>query len=946
MAESLIFKSWQRSKVFDLVLEKDASGHLKGDMPITIRDVDGQTATDNAPFLLMAATDVAGLKPSAIKHMAPAPFVRDAETTKLVHIDLWDASLPWRYTPQVNAKKLRPWMVLLVGTAKEIQVEGGIANVEKSVLLEHNLELSYLWAHVQHDGTHEIARIVSPRGLIDNPGEPGLFPQHQYVAVLVPAFNDEGEDMWTSSGKTQFGKKGFLPAFHSWTFMTEEAGDFETLAAALKLKLGGNIGKAKLHYRRDVDQDDLHINEALEIRGAITSLQKEPEQEAKIKKVRADLDILNDHLDDTVGLPAYGQPWLENPDAIASGWPEDINDDPRYRGIAGLGLWMGIEAQEALIDAAVKQAGALREAGQRIGNMALGLLASGSLWNRHMPTDKNERLRLLGPMMSRMLATGGGLVMDKVTSHSPLSPSLFSSAAQRILRDRSAQTRHIVGANGSFSRSDAIQAANQLETLPEPSPKGLPHADTVAKKMGLKTIGELLQIDYDVLSKIWQELVDLINSICQSYRRKRAELKENDIPPFRQQNVDALFRKASELLQARLTENRMRCEGREILVSIAQIEPGGITVFLAGVLEEDSKKLTLFDNLWRALCRCMAMRPCEELMQRVDAARPNTVCNEFIDSLPPPPFHDKKPVDLDRLSDLIFDALDPRQPNAPARVRLCSRLKGIDCSRLIRPEFKVGLDFPTWDLLRKYDKEWLLPGVDGLSKDSVVALQTNPAFIDAYMVGINTQFMSEMRWRDLAVDRTSTPLRMFWGQVNYATKKREADIEPLAEWAKTPNDKIGALSHQTIQPDDAGNSTGSRLVIVFRSDLFKRYPSTLVYLVKTPAAAGDLDGLLLQSPVLEDNAADRANKKFFGPVFVGAVTPEIHFFTFDVSPDELQKYWLVLDEPPTELRFRNDQPWNPATHSAAFAKAELDKPTRVAISGAELKLKAINNDNP
>ena len=93
---------------------------------------------------------------------------------------------------------------------------------------------------------------------------------------------------------------------------------------------------------------------------------------------------------------------------------------------------------------------------------------------------------------------------------------------------------------------------------------------------------------------------------------------------------------------------------------------------------------------------------------------------------------------------------DSRLSDPPAQVRLCGRLTGIDCSWLIPPEFPIGLDFPTWDLRRTYEKEWLLPGARSLEKDSITALQTNPAFTDAFMVGINTQFMSEMRWRDRA----------------------------------------------------------------------------------------------------------------------------------------------------------------------------------------------------
>jgi hypothetical protein len=938
MAQNLTFKSWQRSKLFELA-EKDPAGRMKGKMQLTISDTTtGQSDFDEVPFMLMAATDIAGLKPGAIKHMAPAPFTRDAETTKLVHIDLWEPSLPWRYTPEKNDTiNMRPWMVLLVGTAREIQVRGGIANVDKAVLLEHDLKDSHLWAHVQNDGVNEIGRIVSPRGLLN---KSGLLAQNEYMAVLVPAFNEDGDDMWTVTGaavKTNFGKKKVLPAFHFWQFMTAEAGDFETLAAALHLPPAGDVGKARLYYRRNIDADDLHINESLEIRGAITSIQKEPEQQEAIDKVRADLDILNDHLDNTIGLPAYGSPWLPDPDSVATGWPKDIDDDPRYRGIAGLGLWMGIEAQEALVDAAVQQAGALREAGQRIGNLALGLLSSGSLWNRHMPTDKNERLGILGPMTSRMLASGGGLVLDKVTENSPLSPAVFSSAAQRMLRDRSIQARYIAGANGGLSRSEAFDEANRPEKLPQRSPEGLPHVDTIVREMGLKTPEEIFRVDVKLLSGIWREVIGLVEAFCSRYKMKQRGLSEAEKIQFRNQSAEALAAKVSELLQARLGENHLPCEGMGIIQDIAQELVVSIPFLFAGVLEDDSRKQMFYEELWKRLCRCMGLRPCREQTANNQFFHGEAFCDDLIDAISPLPFPDKNPVDLSLLSDLVFNALDPRQPDPPAKLRLCGRMKGIDCTRLVRPEFAVGLDFPTWELLKKFDKEWLLPGVNGLEKDSVLALQTNPTFIDAYMMGINTQFMSEMRWRDLAVDRTCTPLRMFWGQVNYAApEKRQADIQPLLEWAKAPADNLGALSHQTILPDDASNKTGNRLVIVFRSDLFRRYPSTLVYLVK-PAEGEDVDALLKQTPVLEHKEDERDKRKFFGPVFIGNITPEINFFSFDVSPDELEKYWLVLDEPPTELRFRNDNTFDKNLASAVFAKTELDEPTRVAISGAVLK---------
>src|SRR5262249_11552738 len=149
---------------------------------------------------------------------------------------------------------------------------------------------------------------------------------------------------------------------------------------------------------------------------------------------------------------------------------------------------------------------------------------------------------------------------------------------------------------------------------------------------------------------------------------------------------------------------------------------------------------------------------------------------------------------------------------------------------------------------------------------------------------INTQFLSEMRWRNLPASRVSTPLRMFWGYVNHETAKREADIRPVADWpsklsSDPDGDDVGDLSHQAIKP---GDTTGKRdLVIAFRTALFRRYPSTLVYLVR-PLAGDNIDTLLPAPPNFADAAADRDQRRYFGPIFFGQMEPDLVFFAFDV----------------------------------------------------------------
>ena len=302
---------------------------------------------------------------------------------------------------------------------------------------------------------------------------------------------------------------------------------------------------------------------------------------------------------------------------------------------------------------------------------------------------------------------------------------------------------------------------------------------------------------------------------------------------------------------------------------------------------------------------------------------------------------DRQPIDLGELAGVVGSVIDPNAARPPAWVRIESTIAGIVPFSLSPPEVPIGLDYPTWTMVNRHEREWLLPGASSIPLHSIVALQTNPTFIDAFMVGINTQFLAEMRWRNLPAPRISTPLRMFWGHVDHGTGDRVADIRPISDWPSkavddADADDVGDLSHQSIRP---GDTTGTRdLVIAFRTALFRRYPSTLVYMVR-PRAGDDVDALLKSPPNFTEAAGNRPDRRFFGPIFFGQMEPDLVFFAFDIDPDALEQLWLVLDEPPSELRFRNDRGLTHPT-SAEFAQKTIDRPTRVAISGTALKTQA------
>ena len=137
-------------------------------LELQLDDVEDPAPSSNNPLRVAfpAAADVMAINSGAIRHMAPKPNTPDAETTKFVHLDLHDAELPWRYTPKpsaANAGGLDPWMVLVVGTSDELDVDQGMVRmIADAVLAAHDLNVSHRWAHVQTENGVSFSRIFRP----------------------------------------------------------------------------------------------------------------------------------------------------------------------------------------------------------------------------------------------------------------------------------------------------------------------------------------------------------------------------------------------------------------------------------------------------------------------------------------------------------------------------------------------------------------------------------------------------------------------------------------------------------------------------------------------------------------------------------------------------------------------------------------------------------------
>jgi hypothetical protein len=193
-------------------------------------------------------------------------------------------------------------------------------------------------------------------------------------------------------------------------------------------------------------------------------------------------------------------------------------------------------------------------------------------------------------------------------------------------------------------------------------------------------------------------------------------------------------------------------------------------------------------------------------------------------------------------------------------------------------------------------------------------------FVDAFLLGLNAQVLNELRWRNMHIATGCTPMHTFWGQVDAATNSRRPDIRGVEVWSATSG--LGDPGHRP------STTPSNDLVLVFKSDLFRRYPKTLVYVAPTPTANGE--------PDWEADPPFAGDERLF-PTFQGSLGEDITFFRFDLRPKDARAHWIVLEEPPSGFAFRNDVNVDANINNGAdFAHVTFSNPIRVLIRGESL----------
>ncbi|MDF2906102.1 MAG: uncharacterized protein K0R34_1423 [Herbinix sp.] len=198
----------------------------------------------------------------------------------------------------------------------------------------------------------------------------------------------------------------------------------------------------------------------------------------------------------------------------------------------------------------------------------------------------------------------------------------------------------------------------------------------------------------------------------------------------------------------------------------------------------------------------------------------------------------------------------------------------------------------------------LIPGLAELPNNKSMLLKVNRKFLEAFMLGANHEMVRELIWREYPIDRRATVFNSFWG----AADANREDIVDIKNWSKSLGDNVGS-----------GKADKENIIVAIKSDLFRRYPKTMLYAV-------EYDPLLCNATKGWDNVINAVKQgvsstgaKLHNPLFVVDVMENLKFVYYDLTkqymdsaangtnPGGVRKFCFVILENMTVPKFGLDE---------------------------------------
>ncbi|MFN8473510.1 MAG: hypothetical protein U0822_15070 [Anaerolineae bacterium] len=813
--------------------------------------------------------DITGIDAQQIVRTEPRPLALDFEPNYFPAIEFDHPGFPWLFTPASAdaAGRLRPWLCLVVVRKQDGVTLRAAPNTPLPVLdisapARPDSELpdlseSWAWAHAQVTGSARdtaslkaalagdpaltVSRLLCPRR---------LDPATAYLACLVPTFElgrkaglglpiqsaDEStlQPAWTSGAQSSL--QVTLPVYFYWEFSTGTGGDFEALVRLLQSRpIPPEVGKRPIDISRPgfAATPPLPPDTLLEIEGALRvadaqvaawpDATRTPFQTALKAILEAPFQAMqHGDIDPLLAPPIYGE-WQAARHTVTPP-PSPPASAP----------WL----DELNLDPRYRAVAALGT--QVVQTQQEQLMASA--WEQ---LGEIQRINQMRRQAQLGRAVNGVYYARHFSRFS--TESLFKVVAP-------AQSRIV-----NVTAPNAIQTRLLLSHSVAQS--ALPVQAVSAPMRRLTSARGVISSRFETASAPRIAIIARLNTgvIVPPTASAAGLVTINQVSDAAggglQQAVR--FERISNMLDtgAQLGKFQVAAEGDEVKLLAPLLDPDA----LKQPRPADSPDARAFRNAIRDHQTYMVQRA-------------------FISFLTFP----APPLNLPDTRASLLQSIDPRK-TITARVQ--ASLRNVDGASpdgdplepvMDAPEFPQ----PMYEALRDLSQDFLFPGLEDVPPNTVTLLETNPAFVEAFLVGLNTEMGRELLWRDYPTDQRGSYFRQFW---DTSAGDEQPDIPPIHTW--NPTSPLGG---------NAGSA--GQLVLLVRGQLLRRYPNSVIYAV---AAVRQDGGLALSSAPADERH----------PLFRGTLQPDVTFLGFDLTKAEAvgdPGWFFVIQQQPTEPRFGMD----------------------------------------
>jgi hypothetical protein len=178
------------------------------------------------------------------------------------------------------------------------------------------------------------------------------------------------------------------------------------------------------------------------------------------------------------------------------------------------------------------------------------------------------------------------------------------------------------------------------------------------------------------------------------------------------------------------------------------------------------------------------------------------------------------------------------------------------------------------------------------------------------MVGLNHEMGRELVWRNYPTDQRGTVFAYFWDAM--IAENPPADIKEIHQWTNP----LGYNKDSAVQ--------GASLVLVIKGDLIRRYPATIVYVLKIPGKGN------YWSKVYPDDNPPMEPPYTIDPVLRAQVGADILCVGFPFSLEDVHgtardgEYYFILQENQDLPRFGLDVASERISEAPGCAGQEVD----------------------